>query len=383
MKIPFFSRSKSDHSSDPPNTISSAQVENKQSAPANFTPTPSQVVLLTGNHVKDFQALHSLYSTSSELANQYDRQLDSVVPDSPEEQRIFNLYASYVAIQTESGLLLNAIAPKEYGQPDPNRILTPDELLRAQSLVDSLCRGFVSYYELSKSSNAIKDNPSERVAFQELERKMNSLMDKLTALSDELTEIYWPSLPIFPVKSIPSSESLDELGELQEKIKKLESENKLLSNLSNNQSSENSRLKKQIADYRHDIEEKDATITVLKKRLNAPADNSNLSTPNKQIEELNQKLLKRDAQLEELQKRYARLDSDYADDLDKVSFVDNLLVFLDSKKKLYHCYDCSQFNPPIDFGNIFTCCDRRTAKYLGYTPCPFCYNSNSELCVED
>ena len=156
MKIPFFSRNKSNHSSDPPNMISSTQVENKQSDPSNFTPTPSQVVLLTGNHVKDFQALHSLYSTSSELANQYDRQLDSVVPDSPEEQRIFNLYASYVAIQTESGLLLNAIAPKEYGQPDPNRILTPGELLRAQSLVDSLCRGFISYYELSKSSITVQ-----------------------------------------------------------------------------------------------------------------------------------------------------------------------------------------------------------------------------------
>lgn len=383
MKIPFFSRSKSNHSSDPPNTISSAQVENKQSAPANFTPTPSQIVLLTGNHVKDFQCLHSLYSTSSELANQYDRQLDSVVPDSPEEQRIFNLYASYVAIQTETGLLLNAIAPKEYGQPSPNRILNADELRRAQFLVDSLCRGFISYYELSKSSNAIKDNPSERVSFQELEHKMSSLMDKLTTLSDELTKIYWPSPPIFPAEAIPSSEDFDELGELREKVQKLESENKVLSSMNSNVTSDNSRLKKQITAYRHDIEEKDATITVLKKRLNAPADNSNLSTPNKQIEELNQKLLDRDAQLEELQKRYDRLDSDYADDLDKVSFVDNLLVFLDDKKKFYHCYDCSQFDPPIDFGNTFTCCDRRTAKRLGYAPCPFCYNSNSELCVED
>lgn len=383
MKIPFFSRNKSHHSSDPPSTASSASTESNQVNSSPFAPTPSQIVLLTGNHVKDFQEVYSLYSASSKLASQYEHQLDSLAPGSSEEQRISNLYISHVAIQTETGLLLNAIAPKAYGQPDPNRILNADELCRAQSLVDSLCHGFVSYYELSKKLNSVEKDPSKHADFQRLEGESKKLMDYLANISDEITKIYWPVPPSSPVDVDASPKELDELDELREKVEKLESENKVLSSLNNNQFSENSRLKKQIVAYRHDIEEKDATITVLKKRLNAPPDNSNLSTPNKQIEELNQKLLERDSQLEELQKRYDRLDSDYADDLDKVFFVDNLLVFLDDKKKFYHCYDCSQFNAPSDFGSIFTCCDRRTAKNLGYAPCPFCYNSNSELCADD
>lgn len=195
-----------------------------------------------------------------------------------------------------------------------------------------------------------------------------------------------PSFDSAPPENLTVETSVadDGLDELKERLNQLETENKVLSSLHINASSENSRLKKQASDYRHMIEEKNATIFVLEKRLENPVSSEPVPSCDKnQIEALKRKILDQDIQLEQLQKRYDKLDEDYAADLDKVDFVDNLLVFLEKDSKLYHCYGCPQFKTSFDYEDSFLCCDRRTAQKMGYTPCAFCINSNSELCVGD
>lgn len=193
-----------------------------------------------------------------------------------------------------------------------------------------------------------------------------------------------PSFDSDPPKNpvVETSATGEDPEKLKDMLKHLEIENKALSSLHINVSSENSRLKKQVSDYRHMIEEKDATISVLEKRLENSVSSAPLYGKN-QIEALKRQILDRDIQLEQLQKRYDKLNEDYAADLDKVDFVDNLLVFLEKDSKLYHCYGCPQFKTSFDYEDAFLCSDRRTAQKMGYTPCIFCLNSNSELCVND
>lgn len=349
--------------------------------PSGFKPSPEQLLLLTGNHDADFHAAYSLYSTFSARSKQCEQKFNSVQLNSAEETNAVTSYTAAVVLEMEAGLLLSAIAPKAYGLPDPNRVLNSEELRRAQTLVDALCRKFVSYYQMTVYAQSIKDIPSKKDEWQQLQDSIEKVFNDANTLADKITKIYWPVPPAVP---IGVDDSDKELEELREKVKQLEKENKTFSSLYRACSDNYHRIREKNISLRRAIEEKDATITVLKRRLKIPTSAESQPSPDgDQVEFLKQQLLNRDVQLEELQKRFDKLDGDYAEDLDKVTFVDDYLVFLEKDKMVYHCYTCSQFKVPFDYKDAFVCCDRKTARSLGYTACTFCRNSDSEFYTED
>lgn len=154
-------------------------------------PNPKSIYKLIGNSIMDSSALRSRLHSFTITSQKYEQQLNSLNRDSPRYNDVLQKFLAAHFLVLETQLLFDSVSPDSSKSNSPV-ILSPENVHRAQSLLDLICEQTILMNQVYSYINSAGSQIESENRKKSFDKDLASLQSNIHTAAGELYRIYHP-----------------------------------------------------------------------------------------------------------------------------------------------------------------------------------------------